>query len=138
MITTPKERCAFMFSHTYLPNHRKVMIKKSAGSPNKLLDKLNLRSDIPGKWCIEYILFDVNFTKTQLANLLQIQGVTCDNNCYNIAKVSMISYLSYLQQLDVEHSTYNEPTAQDYDKNMSIYGISKLGCEARFCPIKVS
>lgn len=125
MITTPKERCAFVFSHTYFPNHRKVMIKKSAWSPSKLLDKLNSRSDVPGKWRIEYILFDVNFTKTQLANFLQIQGNTCDNNCYNITKLSMISHL---QRLNVEHSP------QDYEQEfMTIYGIGILPVKSRNC-----
>lgn len=132
---TTTETCAFVFSHTYFPNYRKVLIKKSTRSAQTILDKLNTKSCVPGKWHIEYILFDINFTKVHLNNFLHSKGTTIENDCYKISKFTMIDYL---QQVNVEYSTNIETVADDEtvanvetvadgeQEFMTIYGIGVL------------
>ena len=73
MVAEIIERSAFVFTHSRFPDDRKVIIKKSTTNPSKLLDKLNQKSQVPGKWHLDYIMFDINFTKKSLKHILNVK-----------------------------------------------------------------
>ena len=103
MVSTSTEISAFVFTHAKFPNNWwngccKVIIKKSTTDLFKILNKLNSRSPIPGKWQLDYIMFDINFTKTRLTEFIKNKRTIIDNGfysepIYNVSKPNMIRYL---------------------------------------------
>ena len=119
MVTETIERSAFVFTHSKFPDDRKVIIKKSSRCPCKILSKLNSRSLVPGKWHLDYIMFDINFTKIKLTEFIENQGAIVDNDCYNVSKHEMIRYLHEINnELQVPVNSNN--TDQEF---VAIYGI---------------
>ena len=124
MVTETIERSAFVFTHSKFPNDWWngcciVIIKKSTKCPYKILNKLNSRSPVPGKWQLDYIMFDINFTKIKLTEFVENQGAIVDNDCYNVSKHKMIRYLHEInKELQVPVNSNN--TNQEF---VAIYGI---------------
>lgn len=119
MVTETIERSAFVFTHSKFPDDRKVIIKKSTRCPFKILSKLNSRSLVPGKWHLDYIMFDINFTKIKLTEFIENQGAIVDNDCYNVSKHEMIRYLHEINN-DQQVSVNSNNTDQEF---VAIYGI---------------
>ena len=125
MVAEIIERSAFVFTHSYFPDDRKVIIKKSTTNPSKLLDKKKKKSQVPGKWHLDYIMFDINFTKKQLETYLKNENVTIDNNCYHTSKLSMIRYL---HKANTNHEVSN--TTEEEQEFVTIYGIGIVPCNS--------
>ena len=121
MVAEIIERSAFVFTHSRFPDDRKVIIKKSTTNPSKLLDKLNQKSQVPGKWHLDYIMFDINFTKKELETYLKCENVTIDNNCYHTSKLSMIRYLHKVNN----NNEVSNITDQE-EEFVTIYGIGVI------------
>ena len=127
MVTETIERSAFVFTHSKFPNDWWngcciVIIKKSTKCPYKILNKLNSRSPVPGKWQLDYIMFDINFTKIKLTEFIENQGAIVDNDCYNVSKHEMIRYLHEINnELQVPVNSNN--TNQEF---VAIYGIGLI------------
>ena len=124
MVATTIETSAFVFTHSKFPDDWWngcciVIIKKSTKCPYKILNKLNSRSPVPGKWQLDYIMFDINFTKMQLTEFIKNKGDIVDNDCYNVSKPEMIRYLHEVKNETQEHVVSNN-TQQEY---VNIYGI---------------
>ena len=113
------ERSAFVFTHDKFPHYRKVIIKKSTRCSSRILNKLNSNSLVPGKWKLNYIMFDINFTKSRLTDFIKKKGTIIENRCYKVSKHEMIRYLQQLNN-EVQVPVVSNNTHQEF---VNIYGI---------------
>lgn len=120
MVTETMERSAFVFTHSKFPDYRRIVIKKSTTCPAKLLNKLNSKTLVPGKWHLDYIMFDINFTRAILRNFVKARGFEIDNKCYKVSKQEMIHCLHQVNDIDHQVTNNNE------QQFVTIYGIGVL------------
>lgn len=128
MVSASTERSAFVFTYSKFPNNWwngccKVIIKKSTTCPSKILNKLNSRSPVPGKWQLDYIMFDINFTQMKLTEFIKNQGAIIDNGFYSepVYNVSKLDMIRCLHEISNETQVpVSDNTKQEF---VCIYGI---------------